>query len=67
MIKHLVTTVNFAQSTDSQIIEAARELLALKLNLSATHRRLLKSKRPDVMIAGKFLWSYLCKTKTINN
>ena len=65
-MQHTVTTVNFAQSTDSQIIEAARELLALQPKLSATHRRLLKSKKPDVMVAGKFLWSYLCKTKTVN-
>ena len=63
---HTVTTVNFSQSTDAQIIEAARELLALQSPLSATHRRLLKSKKPDVMVAGKFLWSYLCKTKTVN-
>jgi hypothetical protein len=62
---HTVTTVNFAQSTDAQIIEAARELLALQPKLSATHRRLLKSKKPDVMVAGKFLWSYLCNNKPV--
>ena len=64
-MQHTVTTVNFSQSTDAQIIEAARELLANQTKLSATHRRLLKSKKPDVMVAGKFLWSYLCKTKTV--
>lgn len=60
MIHHNVTTTNFSQSTDAQIIEAARELLAKAGSVNGAQRKLLRSKRPDVNVAGKYLWAHLC-------
>jgi hypothetical protein len=59
-MNHKVTTTNFSQSTDAQIIEAARELLAKAYSINGAQRKLLKSRRPDVNVAGKFLWAHLC-------
>lgn len=67
MIHHNVTTANFSTSTDLQIIEAAREVLAKSdtpmSSLRPFHRKLLKTKKPDVNVAGKFLWAHLCGWK----
>lgn len=59
-MNHKVTTTNFSQSTDAQIIEAARELLAKADSINGAQRKLMRSKRPDVNVAGKFLWAHLC-------
>ena len=59
-MNHKVTTTNFSQSTDAQIIEAARELLAKASSVNGAQRKLLRSKRPDVNVAGKYLWAHLC-------
>ena len=59
-MNHKVTTTNFNRSSDGQIIEAARELLAKAGSVNGAQRKLLRSKRPDVNVAGKYLWAHLC-------
>jgi hypothetical protein len=59
-MNHKVTTINFSLSTDAQIIEAARELLAKASSINGAQRKLIRSKRPDVNVAGKYLWAHLC-------
>ncbi len=59
-MNHKVTTTNFSQSTDAQIIEAARELLAKASSINGAQRKLIRSKKPDVNVAGKYLWAHLC-------
>jgi hypothetical protein len=59
-MNHKVTTTNFSLSTDAQIIEAARELLAKASSINGAQRKLIRSKKPDVNVAGKYLWAHLC-------
>lgn len=56
-----VTTVSFAGATDEEIIRDAIEILRRQdpAQLSPTLRALMKSRKPDIVVAGKFLWAYL--------
>lgn len=62
MSTRTVTAHNFAASTDEQIIAAARERLRRRdrASLRPCLRRLLTTGKPDVYVAGKFLWADLC-------
>jgi hypothetical protein len=58
-----IHAANFAQASDSAIIEAAKARLSKKdpRDLTPNLRRLIKARRPDVMAAGKFLWAELIR------
>lgn len=60
-----VTAHNFADSTDDEIIEAARQIIRNMPEGPARKRagRKVLSRKPDVMKAGKFLWRYLTSPK----
>lgn len=60
-----VTAHTFAESSDDAIIASARHVLSQRdpKSLRPCHRQLLRSRNPDVMVAGKFLWAHLTKQK----
>lgn len=58
-----VTVHNFAQCSDDQIIADARAVIATLPNPKPVLRRLLRTRNPDVMVAGKFLWGHLTTKK----
>lgn len=65
MTTHKVTIANFGSCSDGQIVSACKEILEPHLpeTLRVAARRVLTSKKPDVMVAGKILWAHLCGQK----
>ena len=61
----MITAHTFAQASDEAIISEARKVLAARdpKSLRPVHKQILRSRRPDVMVAGKFLWAYLTGSK----
>lgn len=56
-----VTCHTFAESTDQQIIDACREMLAAcePATLRPWVAKILKQKTPDVTMCGTILWAHL--------
>lgn len=60
-----ITPASFASSSDDEIIGQAVAVLRRQnpSSLNPTLRQLTRARKPDVMVAGKFLWSHLTKGK----
>lgn len=65
MSRPLTNAATFAHATDQEIIAQATTILRRRdpNTLAPGCRRLLRARKPDVQVAGKFLWAHLCGWK----
>lgn len=56
-----ITPANFAAQSDQVIINEACARLRRQGAATPALRRLTRSRKPDVMVAGKWLWAQLTK------